>query len=58
MSGSSPAGAGGPRAKGRAPHPRSDQALVAVLHAAEHLRQLAEFLSIQPVGQVMRALIG
>jgi len=122
MPGSSPAGADGPRAKGRAPHRRSDRARVAVLHAADdllvergyagvtiegiaaragvakqtiyrwwpskfeilmdtfledaagaleipdtgtvdgdlrrHLRQLAGFLTTEPAGQVMRALIG
>src|ERR1700691_5841278 len=37
MPGSPPAGADGPRAKGRAPHRRSDRARVAVLHAADDL---------------------
>ena len=122
MPGSPPVGADGPRAKGRAPHRRSDRARVAVLHAADdllvergyagvtiegiaaragvakqtiyrwwpskfeilmdtfledaagaleipdtgtvdgdlrqHLRQLAGFLSAEPAGRVMLALIG
>src|ERR1700691_1780428 len=122
MPGSPPAGADGPRAKGRAPHRRRDRARVAVLHAADdllvergyagvtiegiaaragvakqtiyrwwpskfeilmdtfledaagaleipdtgtvdgdlrqHLRQLAGFLSAEPAGRVMLALIG
>src|SRR6202451_1156755 len=37
MPGSPPAGADGPRAKGRAPHRRSDRARIAVLHAADDL---------------------
>lgn len=122
MPGLPPAGADGPRAKGRAPDRRSDRARVAVLHAAddllvergyagvtiegiaaragvakqtiyrwwpskfeilmetfledaagaleipdtgtvdgdlrEHLRRLADFLTAEPAGRVMLALIG